>query len=184
MKLWQILVLLWEPLRLAGHERSELSDSDIQLVQKIFYLFQWSTNVDLGYRFALTHERARISSPRLRDDLVGFEYPTIPSPLSEDLLGNMERQALERFALLWQELPADPVISVRQFVSMIARYHFIRHIAAWNVERVDEDFRAHHVRLSESALAKLMVQRELFLGKLYQLACEYQAGKGPVMSKK
>ena len=48
---------------------------------------------------------------------------------------------------------------------MIARFHYVNHIAGWGANCAALDFETHYPGSSD----QLLVERELFLGRLYEL---------------
>lgn len=186
-RLWQILTLLWDPLHLAGHAGHHFSPNDRSLIQEVFYLFQWATAIDLGYRFELSDCRNRIGSPQLNEDLLGFvrdpDTDRIAPP--KRLLRVKESDALKSFALLWNDLPdeSERVISTRAFIAMIAHYHYVVHVNLKRPIRADEEFKRKYDHLGEKKYWKLVVQRERFLGQLYGITNVYHDPERRNLSK-
>lgn len=186
-KLWQILTLLWDPLHLAGHTDHHFSPNDLRLIQEVFYLFQWATATDLGYRYQMSGCRTRIGSLELEENLLGFEDDPDTDRIAppKRLLEESESLALRRFAQIWDHLPkrSERVISTRKFIAMIAHHNYLMHVNHRKPIDVDREFDQKYRSLNEEKYWKLVVQREHFLGLLYVIATECHDSERRNLSK-
>lgn len=162
-KLWSLLQHLGLPYELVVGRKMRISDHTQRTIQKIVFLAQWATNVDLGYRFELVHtdQMPRISSPQLHKDLLALR-----SALTGNIVGlrndfnERDQEALRLFAEVFKTLPKE--MNLEELIAMIATYHYMRHILRRSLSDTITVFEAHFPH----ATIPQLVQRDIFLGRL------------------